>query len=78
MKNVIFVTKVDGIVYRKYFLDVNKIVSVSLPIDGVFQIYFNAEEYWNILDEEFDYVMHYWHTEYKQMYKYKNYLEDEH
>ena len=78
MKNVIFVTKVDGIVYRKCFLDANKIVSVSLPIDGVFQVYFTAEDYWNVLDEEFDYVMHNWHTGYNQMYKYKKYLEDEH
>ena len=76
MKNVVFITRIDGILKKRCFVDLNKVVAIGIPDDSkTFKIYFE-NSIWNISVEDFDYTMRYWCSDYKTIKAYNDYIHN--
>ena len=80
MRNIILVTRLTyphiEIGATKCFVDINKIVSVGLPVGDVSKLYFE-NEVWYIPAKEFKEVMHVWAPYYSTLESYKNLIKED-
>lgn len=75
MRNVIFVTKLNKAVQKKCFVDIDKIVGVGYPTNGVCRLYFD-NAIWEVPDSEYEYIMHAWAPYYTELEEYNNFINN--
>lgn len=75
MRNVVLVTKIEGVLRKKHFVVIDKIMAVEVATSKECRIYFD-NAVWIIPSEEYERVMHVWAPYYKELKEYKDYIEN--